>query len=211
MSPMRPWCGGIVRSPRPPNVTTPSRFPRRVDRWPIATATPSATSAFLLSPVPNSIETEVSRTSHVTSTRSARSTRTCGSPVRAVTFQSIRRTSSPGAYGRIIASSEPVPRRLERKSPASSPSTLLPIETSRARSSPSAIGPGPGRSGVGRARSVPAFVIRVSRSAHPGEVELWDGHRLQHLLENRVGADLFCERLVREDEPVPQRVACKRL
>ena len=49
------------------------------------------------SAVPNRIDAETSSTSHVTSTRSASSTRTCGSPVRAVTFHSIRRTSSPGS------------------------------------------------------------------------------------------------------------------
>ena len=82
--PARPCIGGMARDSSAPKVTTPSRFPRRVARWPIATATPSATSAFRRSAVPNCIETEVSRTSQVTSTRSARSTRTCGSPVRAV-------------------------------------------------------------------------------------------------------------------------------
>ena len=64
---------------------------------PTATATPSATSALRRSPVPNAIDADASSTSHVTSTRSASSTRTCGSPVRAVTFHSIRRTSSPGS------------------------------------------------------------------------------------------------------------------
>ena len=55
-----------------PNVTTPSRLPRRVATWPIAIATPSATSALRRSAVPNCIDGEVSSTSHVTSTRSAR-------------------------------------------------------------------------------------------------------------------------------------------
>ena len=66
----------------------------------MASATPSATSAFRRSAVPNDIDGVVSSTSQVTSTRSARWTRTCGSVVRAVTAQSIWRTSSPGTYGR---------------------------------------------------------------------------------------------------------------
>ena len=156
-SPTRPCRGGIARDSSPPNVTTPSRLPRRVERCPIATATPSATSALRRSAVPNCIETDVSSTSQVTRTRSARSTRTCGSPVLAVTAQSMRRTSSPATYGRIIASSVPEPSRFERKSPARSPSTRRPIEMSSARSRPSAIGPGPGRAAVGRARSAPAL------------------------------------------------------
>ena len=96
MSPTRPCRGGSMRGFESPKVTTPSRFPRRVARWPTAIATPSATSALRRSAVPNCIETDVSRTSQLTRTRSASVTRTCGSFVRAVTFQSIRRTSSPG-------------------------------------------------------------------------------------------------------------------
>ena len=58
--------------------TVPSRLPRRVAAYPTATATPSATSALRRSPVPNAIDADASSTSHVTSTRSASSTRTCG-------------------------------------------------------------------------------------------------------------------------------------
>ena len=59
-----------------------------------ASAAPSATSALRRSAVPKVIDGEVSSTSQVTSARSARWIRTCGVPVRAVTFQSIWRTSS---------------------------------------------------------------------------------------------------------------------
>ncbi len=97
-----------------PKVTTPSLFPRRVARWPTARATPSATSALRRSAVPNCIETDVSITSQLTRTRSASVTRTCVSIVRAVTFQSMRRTSSPGTYGRTSASSVPSPWSDER-------------------------------------------------------------------------------------------------
>ena len=93
--PARPCRGGSVRGSASPKVTTPRRLPRRVATWPIASAAPSATSALRRSAVPNVIEGEVSSTSQVVSARSARWTRTCGIRVRAVTFQSIRRTSSP--------------------------------------------------------------------------------------------------------------------
>ena len=112
--PTRPWRTGSTVGSGPPKVSVPRRFPRRVERWPTAIATPSATSAFRRSAVPKRIDGEVSSTSQVTSTRSAWWTRTCGSPVRAVTFQSIRRTSSPGTYGRMSASSVPSPRSDER-------------------------------------------------------------------------------------------------
>jgi hypothetical protein len=66
------------------------------------------------SAVPNCIDGEVSSTSQVERARSAIWTLVWGSRVRAVTFQSIRRTSSPGWYGRIWASSVPMPSAAER-------------------------------------------------------------------------------------------------
>jgi len=42
-----------------PNVSTPSLLPRRVATWPTAIATPSATSAFRRSRVPNCIDGDV--------------------------------------------------------------------------------------------------------------------------------------------------------
>ena len=75
---------------------SPSRLPRCVARWPTASATPSATSALRRSAVPNVIDGETSSSSQVVSARSGTWTRTCGTVVRAVTFQSMRRTSSPG-------------------------------------------------------------------------------------------------------------------
>ncbi len=59
-----------------PNAISPSRLPRRVAACPTASATPSATSALRRSAVPNAIDADESKTSHVTSTRSASSTRT---------------------------------------------------------------------------------------------------------------------------------------
>jgi hypothetical protein len=47
--------------------------------------------------VPKSMLADASTSTHVVSSGSAMLARTCGSPARAVTFQSIRRTSSwPG-------------------------------------------------------------------------------------------------------------------
>ena len=93
---MRPWRGRITFGAPPPNATTPSRLPRRLATWPMAIATPSATSALRRSAVPKVIEADVSSTSHAVSARSPTCTRTCGSRMRAVTFQSMWRTSSPG-------------------------------------------------------------------------------------------------------------------
>ena len=87
--PARPWRGRSTRGSAPPNATTPSRFPRRVDTWPMASETPSATSALRRSAVPNCIEDEMSSISHAVMARSPTCTRTCGSRIRAVTFQSM--------------------------------------------------------------------------------------------------------------------------
>ncbi len=138
-------------------------------------STPSATSALRRVAVPNAIDGDRSSTIHVTSTRSARWTRTCGSVVRAVTFQSISRTSSPGTYGRTCASSRPAaeqapsggrPRAARRPGGA--------IVSSSALSRPSGTGPGPGRPGRLRRlerHRVPRRSAAVTRRARPPELE----------------------------------------
>ena len=87
--PSRPWRGRSTRGSGPPNATTPSRFPRRVATWPMARLTPSATSALRRSAVPKLIDGETSSISHAVIARSPTWTRTCGSRIRAVTFQSM--------------------------------------------------------------------------------------------------------------------------
>ena len=94
--PARPCRGGSGVGEPPRTTTRPTRLPRTLAAWPRASAIPSATSALRRSAVPNPIDGVRSSTTHVTSTRSASCTLTCGSRVRAVTFQSISRTSSPG-------------------------------------------------------------------------------------------------------------------
>ncbi|UUY04154.1 hypothetical protein LRS13_01095 [Svornostia abyssi] len=59
--------------------------------------------------MPKPIDVLRSSSSHVVSDRSATCTRTCGSPVRALAAASRWRTSSPGWYGRMRASSVPAP------------------------------------------------------------------------------------------------------
>src|SRR5215211_7088066 len=94
--PSRPWRGLSTRGSPPPKASTPRRLPRRVATCPTASATPSATSALRRSAVPKLMEADTSSTSQHVSARSPTCTRTCGSLMRAVTFQSMWRTSSPG-------------------------------------------------------------------------------------------------------------------
>ena len=85
--------GGSIRST--PAVKTASRPPWRVAARATTCATPSATSDFSRSAVPNAIEAEMSSTSQVVRIRSGTCRRTCAVPVRALAAGSSWRTSSP--------------------------------------------------------------------------------------------------------------------
>ena len=133
--------------------------------------------------MPKVIEGEASSTSQVVSARSATSTRTCGSPVRAVAFQSMRRTSSPGTYGRICASSVAVADRggaVIAAEQAVDPARDRQVER---RAAPSGHGPGPGRSGV-RGASGQGEPVTPPRS---GELEARLRHGAEHALDDGVG------------------------
>ena len=144
--PGRPCFGGSARRREPPNVTIPRRLPRRVAALPIARATPSATSAFGGRPFRTSWRAR-RRGRARSSCPPQRPGRARGSPVRAVAFQSMRRTSSPrrkGATGRV--GPEPEGRRavLAGDERVHAPPQGQ-VESAQERSG---MGPGPGRAGV---------------------------------------------------------------
>ena len=126
-----------------------ARLPRRAAKWPIASATPSATSHLRRSAVPNVIEADVSSTSHVSTARSATWTRTCGSPVRAVDV--------PVDAADVVAQ-RVRPDLRELGAVAERPRAVVAGEQARrcacARAAracagePPGVGPGPGRAGV---------------------------------------------------------------
>ena len=103
--PSRAASGRRTGRPAGGSGTRPWRRPRLPAR-----ASPAAT-------VPKSIEPDRSTSAQVSSSRSAIRSRTCGIVVRAVTAQSIRRTSSPAWYSRASASSVPGPGSRPRCSP----------------------------------------------------------------------------------------------
>ena len=103
--------------------------------------------------------------SHAVSWRSGTSSRTCGMPLRAVAFQSMRRTSSPGSYGRMRSRSRPAPRPRPRWSPTIRAPERRVRAISRRRTRSSAIGPGPGRAAV---RSRPASRARSPAARRVG-------------------------------------------
>ena len=98
------------------------------------------------------------------SARSGTWTRTCGTVIRAVTFQSIRRTSSPGSYGRTWASSVPPPGRGPGTpgEQAADPPPDRHVERAEERLRRRA-GAGPGRTGPGAA--APASGTRLGGHA----------------------------------------------
>ena len=157
-------------------------------------------------------DAERSATSQVSSSRSATVCRMCGSVVRAVTDQSIRRTSSPGLYGRASPGSVPGPGTRPRWLPCSRPSSRRRTVSSRVRQG----GVQPGRvGGAGRRRraagSVP--VHRPAAAAWPSgdprvgvRADLRQRDGLQQPAEDRLDRHPVGQRVVGQHEPVPQHV-----
>ena len=177
-------------------------------------AAPSATSALRWRAVPKRIDADVSSRIQAVSWRSGTSSRTCGTRLRAVAFQSMRRTSSPGSYGRMRSRSEPLPR------------TEAPAITAQATTDPtretelempgdsSAIGPGPGRAGVRRrpaARRRSGGRLPDSRHALASPAASMAGAltRLEDALDDRVGGDAIGQRRVAHDQSMAQDVRGK--
>src|SRR5688572_26507125 len=93
-------------------------------------ASSDATSALDLAPVPNSLDAERSTIRRAVSSRSSTYSFTKGRPRRAVTFQSIDRTSSPGWYSRTSENSRPRPLKTEWYSPLKRASTSPRVRSS---------------------------------------------------------------------------------
>src|SRR5262245_30853247 len=87
----------------------------------------TAASSLLRRPDPKSCDALTSTSSITVSSRSSTNRLICGSPVRAVTFQSIARTSSPGTYGRTSSNSMPRPLNTDRYAPAMTSDTCRPV------------------------------------------------------------------------------------
>src|SRR5690349_6738270 len=87
----------------------------------------TAASSLLRRPEPKSCDADTSTSNITVSSRSSTKRLMCGSPVRAVTFQSIARTSSPGTYGRTSSNSMPRPLNTERYAPAITSATCRPV------------------------------------------------------------------------------------
>ena len=105
----RPRTGSRMRTRPSPAASTCARSLDASAMYPIAAATRFATCIFGGSPV--SSDALASTTRRTTTSSSARNSLSTGSPVRAKASQSMRRRSSPGAYGRCSRNSALLPRR----------------------------------------------------------------------------------------------------
>jgi hypothetical protein len=110
----RPFCGGTNASTRSVNTSSPTRSLLRTADMARVAATSGTISLFIRPRVPQRCDAERSTARSTVSSRSSTYFLTNAWPVRAETFQSMVRTSSPGTYGRTCASSVPSPRCGER-------------------------------------------------------------------------------------------------
>ncbi len=90
-----PFRGGITFSTRSLNSKRPTRSLLAMAEKAICAATSAAISDLRVPREPNSSDAETSTRSTTVSSRSSVNTFTCGALVRAVTFQSMERMSSP--------------------------------------------------------------------------------------------------------------------
>ena len=105
----RPPRGSMMRSIALSYSTAPMRLPSRVSSRPIVAASSTSTDSLVRSTWPKRIDDERSSSSHAVSSRSSMYWRTYGTSRRAVTFQSMYRTSSCAWYSRRSAKSLPEP------------------------------------------------------------------------------------------------------
>src|SRR5665811_851049 len=148
---------------------------------------------------PNPCDAERSRSRSTVRSRSSVYFLTCGTPVRAVTFQSIVLTSSPGTYSRTSENSIPRPRKTEWYSPPTPASTRrfvrMRMRWSLRTMSRGSIG-GEGATTPG-ARA--GAVFRQTLSSR-------DFHSLQESLHDLVARHVLGLGLVGEEDTVTQHV-----
>src|SRR6266568_7964785 len=127
------------------------------------------------------------------SSRSSRYFLMYGAFMRAVTFQSMLRISSPGSYSRTSSKSSPEPRKTLRYVPMSASSARIRALISTCLTSRRTSGGTPPRCGA------------------VGAVMLGNRYVVEDATDDDLGCDLLRLRLVGDDEPVPHDVHCDGL
>src|SRR5258706_5689241 len=126
------------------------------------------------------------------SSRSSRYFLMYGAFIRAVTFQSILRISSPGSYSRTSSKSRPEPRKTLRYVPTSASSARIRALISTCLTTRRTSGGTDSRCGVVAAAT------------------LGDRYVVENATDDDLRRDLLRFRLVGHDEPVPHDVQCDR-
>src|SRR5512139_624239 len=114
-----PFRGGTKRSIRSVKRSAPTRSLFLTAAKASSAASSAIRSRFVRYFDPKACDGETSRRRRTVRSRSSTYFFTWGTPVRAVTFQSMARTSSPGTYSRTSENSMPRPRKTEWYSPPS--------------------------------------------------------------------------------------------
>src|SRR6516164_3163841 len=128
-----PLRGGTKRSTRSVKATRPTLSLLLMALKASTAASSAATSRFCCTRVPNWWLPLQSTTSITVSSRSSMNRLMNGWPMRAVTFQSMVRMSSPGWYSRTSSKAMPVPLKTEWYSPPSRSSTARRARSCRRR------------------------------------------------------------------------------
>ena len=173
-----PGCGRCAAGSSPRSRcrrgSRPTRLPPRVSRRASVVASSLSTSSFGRSIGPKPIDGDRSRRSHAVSSRSSMYCRTNGVSIRAVTFQSMWRTSSPGSYSRRSRKSVPIPRY---------DGAVAPLQHARRAGGSRATRGGAGAARASRRRacgSAPSSLGSGAAAGHPlPERELGNGHGLR--------------------------------
>src|SRR5262245_26288135 len=117
---LAPLPGGMNRSTSSLMANSPTRSLFATALNAMRAATSAATARLVCRCVPNRWLPLTSTAKRTVNSRSSTNRLMNGDPIRAVTFQSIDRTSSPGWYSRTSSNDSPVPLKTEWYSPPSS-------------------------------------------------------------------------------------------
>src|SRR6202166_1732793 len=129
----RPFFGGRYRSMRSVTRSSPTLSLLRIAEKARTLASSAARSRLLKAAEPKFPEALISTSNRIVSSRSSVNFLTKGRPARAVTFQSMVRTSSPGLYSRTSSKSMPRPLNTEWYSPARLSLTMRRVRISNCR------------------------------------------------------------------------------
>src|SRR6267154_6796492 len=129
----RPFFGGRYRSTRSVTSSRPTLSLLRMAENARTLASSAARSRLLKEPDPKFPDALISTSRKMVSSRSSVNFLTKGRPARAVTFQSMVRTSSPGVYSRTSSKSMPRPLNTEWYDPARLSLTMRRVRISSCR------------------------------------------------------------------------------